>query len=47
LGDQFKYNETGWAHGSRGVEEVYTDVWWGNLQGRDHFEDLGGDGRVT
>jgi len=30
-----------------GREEVYTGVWWGNLQGRDHFQDLGGDGRVT
>ena len=31
----------------RGREEVYTGFWWGNLKGRDHFEDLGGDGRVT
>jgi len=25
--------------------EVYTECWWRNLRKRDHFEDLGVDGR--
>jgi hypothetical protein len=25
---------------------MYTGFWWGNLRERDHFEDLGFDGRV-
>jgi len=30
--------------GGRG--EVHTGFWWGNLTERDHFEDLGMDGRI-
>jgi hypothetical protein len=26
--------------------EVHTEFWWGNLRKRDHFEDLGVDGRI-
>ena len=26
--------------------EVRTGFWWGNLRGRDHLEDPGGDGRI-
>jgi len=26
--------------------EVYIGFWWGNLREREHFEDLGIDGRV-
>jgi len=25
---------------------VYTGFWWGNLRGRNHFVDLGGDGKI-
>jgi hypothetical protein len=25
---------------------VYTGFWWGNLREKDHFEDLGVDGRI-
>jgi len=28
----------------RGV--VHTGFWWGHLKERDHFEALGGDGRI-
>jgi hypothetical protein len=33
--------------GEEGGEEVYTRFRFGNLKGSDHFEDLGGGGRVT
>jgi len=26
--------------------EMHTGVWWGNVKGNDHFEDLGLDGRI-
>jgi hypothetical protein len=26
--------------------EVYTAFWWGNLRGREHFEEPGVDGRI-
>jgi hypothetical protein len=26
--------------------EVHTGFWWGDLMTRDHFEDLGIDGRI-
>jgi hypothetical protein len=29
-----------------GRGEVHTGFWWGNLRNRDHFEDLGIDGRI-
>jgi len=29
-----------------GREEVYKEVWWGNLRERDHLEDPGIDGRI-
>jgi len=32
------------VHMGRG--EVYAGSWWGNLRERDHFEDLGVDGRI-
>ena len=38
----------GWA-GSlarMGTEEVYVGFWWGDLMEKDHFEDLGIDGRI-
>jgi len=34
------YSKYGWR------AEVYTGFWWGKLRERDHFEDLGVDGRV-
>jgi len=30
-----------------GRVEVYTEIWWGNLRERDHWEDPGVDGRIT
>jgi hypothetical protein len=40
-------NETGGELGTYwGTGEVYTGFWWGNLRERDHFEDLGVDGRI-
>jgi hypothetical protein len=32
--------------GGRGIEEVYTGFWWGNLRERDHLEVPGVDGRI-
>jgi hypothetical protein len=29
-----------------GIGEVHTEFWLGNLRERDHFEDVGVDGRV-
>jgi hypothetical protein len=29
-----------------GREEVYTELWWGNLRGEDHLENTGVDGRI-
>jgi hypothetical protein len=29
-----------------GREEAHTGFWWGNLRERDHFEDIGIDGRI-
>jgi hypothetical protein len=29
-----------------GTGEVHTGFWWGDLRERDHFEDLGVDGRI-
>jgi hypothetical protein len=29
-----------------GREEVHTQFWWGNLRGRDHFENLGVNGEI-
>jgi hypothetical protein len=26
--------------------ETYTGFWWGSLKAGDHFEDLGGNGRI-
>ena len=30
----------------RGRKELHTGLWWGNLRERDHFENLGIDGRI-
>ena len=43
-----KLRRTRWAGHVAGVEErsgAYR-VWWGNLRGKDHFEDPGIDGRI-
>jgi hypothetical protein len=46
-GDKIGKNEMGGACGAyRGRGEVCTGVWWENLRERDHFEDLGVDGRI-
>jgi hypothetical protein len=39
--------EDGWVvwH-AWGRKEIHRVVWWRNLRGRDHFEDLGIDGRI-
>jgi hypothetical protein len=29
-----------------GRGELYKQFWWGSLRKRDHFEDLGVDGRI-
>ena len=29
-----------------GRREVHRGLWWGNLEERDHLEDLDGDGRI-
>jgi hypothetical protein len=34
-----------WHIRNRG--EFHTEVWWGNLNERDHLKDLGIDGRIT
>jgi len=41
-----KKDEMGGACSIYGGEEVYTGFWWGTLRERDHFEDIGVDGRV-
>jgi hypothetical protein len=28
------------------TDEVYTELWWGDLRERGHFEDLDMDGRI-
>jgi len=30
----------------RGIEEVFTEFWWGNLREVDHLEELDVDGRI-
>jgi hypothetical protein len=36
-----------WAgHVARVGGEVHTGFWWGNLRERDHWEDLGVDGKI-
>jgi hypothetical protein len=39
-----KKNEMGGACGTYGRER--TGFWWGNLNERDHLEELGVDGRI-
>jgi hypothetical protein len=43
LGDQIKKNDSGRACRTYGGQ-VHTVFWWGNVQERDHSEDLGVDG---
>jgi len=39
-------DEMGRACGMHGTREMHTIFWLENLKGRDHFEDLGTDGRI-
>jgi len=44
-----KSSRIGWGGGMwdvRGRGMVHTGFWWGNLREKDHFEDLGVDGRI-
>jgi hypothetical protein len=45
-GDQIKKNEMGGACSTYGIQEVHTEIWWGDLRERDRSEDVGVDGRV-
>lgn len=47
LGVQIKEPEVGRACVTCGRGKVRTGFWWGNLNDRDHFEDIGMVGTLT
>jgi hypothetical protein len=47
LGDQIEnYEKGGDMWQARGKRKMHTGFWWGNMNQRDHFEDLGLFGRI-
>jgi len=46
LGDQNKENEIGVVYDIKGSAEICRGLWWGILQERYYFEDLGLEERI-